>query len=66
MAQKCSSIYHVLRLEPLRASETGFLGMVMARCHTGADNAEEDSKYLLPVLNPRGHANTANTGWCCS
>ena len=41
---------------------TCVLGMVMVRCHTGADNGEEDSKYLQPGLGPCGHANTADTG----
>ena len=66
VAQKCSSTDHVC-FKTLRAGsrdrvDACVLGMVMVRCHTGADNGEEDSKYLQPGLGPCGHANTADTG----
>ena len=66
VAQKCSSI-NLVCFKTLRAGSrdrvhTCVLGMVMVRCHTGADNGEEDSKYLQPGLGPCGHANTADTG----
>ena len=66
VAQKCSSIDHVC-FKALRAGSRDrvhncVLWMVMVRCHTGADNGEEDSKYLQPGLGPCGHANTADTG----
>ena len=66
VAQKCSSIDYVC-FKTLRAGsrdrvDACVLGMVLVRCHTGADNGEEDSKYLQPGLGPCGHANTADTG----